>query len=125
MTRSAIGRPAMRLRAIAVTAVFAVLALMDMPSARLVGQNAGPLTGALLGTVVDSSGTPVAAASVRVVGADLRVTNDVGRFLFPELPPGTTELSVSAPGYRSAVVPGVAIRAGETTRITVTLSRTR
>lgn len=115
----------MKLRPIAGAAVIAALALLDMPSAPVAGQSTGPLTGALIGTVVDSSGAPVAAARVHVVDTELAtVSNQFGRFLFRELDPGTWVLSVSAPGYRNSAVPAIAVGAGDTIRITVTLSRT-
>jgi hypothetical protein len=124
MTRSALNPAVVTIRAMAATAVMATLALLHVPSAPALGQRASPLTGTLVGTVVDSSGTPVAAARVHVVDTELNHVSDVfGRFLFLELDAGTRALRVSARGYRTSAVPNVVVRAGEVTRMTVTLAR--
>jgi hypothetical protein len=125
MTRLGLNRHGINVRAVAAAAVIATLSLLGASSAPLVGQEADRPTAVLMGTVLDPRGAPVAAARVRLVDSELAaVTNVVGRFLFPEVDPGVWELEVSARGYDTSHVADVAVRAGEPTRIAVTLSRT-
>jgi hypothetical protein len=75
-----------------------------LPPVVAVAQN--PL-GALRGTVVDASGArvPSAIVSVRNPGTAMVRQNPAdahGEFLLEDLPPGTYELSVSAPGFAEA-----------------------
>lgn len=69
----------------------------------------GPTPGVRVqGAVVDhETGTLVAAAAVSLVtgpsgvrGRGTRITDDGGRFLFQDVPPGTYGLYVTSPGYR-------------------------
>src|SRR5487761_2018557 len=58
------------------------------------------------GIVLDSSGAAIPGAAVKLVneqnaGERTTITNQVGSFVFPSLPPGTYDLSISAQGFRN------------------------
>lgn len=81
--------------------------------------------GSISGMVVDHDGAPLAGVLIRVVDGDIgTVTNRLGQFLIPYLPPGTYRLRVSGPGYRSQVVADVGVTARHRTGLTIVLSRT-
>ena len=52
------------------------------------------------GTVVDGLGQPIAFAQVRGAGADPRITDDSGRFVFSMRTPGALALQVRRVGFR-------------------------
>ena len=86
----------------------------------------GKTTGAISGTVFDPTGAVVAGAKVQLrdqlTGA-LRetVTNEVGAFLFPNLPFGTYEVTVTMPGFQTAVLSRVVVESARTTDVVVHL----
>jgi beta-lactamase regulating signal transducer with metallopeptidase domain len=102
MTRPALERPGSKLRVMAAAAVIATLSLLDMPSPPWVGQSASRLTGALHGTVVDSSGAPVAAAGIAsvipVAASDTATT--------PPPAPLRSRVAQSQPAVEEAAAPG-------------------
>ena len=64
-------------------------------------------SGAIVGTVVDSSGAAVKGATVKVADVERgttmnATTNDSGGYDFPRVPAGKYEITVSAPGFQSA-----------------------
>jgi hypothetical protein len=64
-------------------------------------------SGTISGRVIDSSGSVVAGAEVRVTNQESRstrnfATNASGDFVFPDLEPGTYTLLVKAPGFRQS-----------------------
>jgi beta-lactamase regulating signal transducer with metallopeptidase domain len=84
--------------------------------------------GAIAGVVLDPNGRPIAKAVVtlenkdllllpqpvklgpqmrQVIRPDTTQTEAQGRFRFPDLTPGQTELSAAAPGYRTAYLRGI------------------
>lgn len=79
--------------------------------------------GAIAGRVVDrTTDGAVPRATVRIQGLDLRTTSDDrGEFAIADLPPGDYELTGEAVGYRPTSLAGVAVRGGETTRVTLAL----
>lgn len=85
------------------------------------------LTGALIGTVKDAHGAGVPDAVVRIrstalIGGSLEVrTNEKGQLRFPVLPPGTYEVEITKPGFRTAVVSGIEIGGGDTLERSVVL----
>lgn len=83
----------------------------------------GVETGTLTGIVKDAdSGEPITDATVLL--SDLgqtAITNVLGRFTFPSLPPGETPLRVNRLGYGEATGP-VEIEIGKTTEVEVSLS---
>jgi hypothetical protein len=74
----------------------------------------GP-TGALAGTVTESSsGNPIAGARV-TAGASETVTDAAGHYQFLALPVGAYDMTVTKFGYVPAAASGVQVQAGETT----------
>ncbi|MBL7285504.1 hypothetical protein GW964_04505 [Corynebacterium godavarianum] len=79
--------------------------------------------GAIAGTVVDSSGTPVAGVNVST-GKHKTVTNRDGSFQFPDLKPGTYDISVSATEtIEGGVLQGVTVAPGEIASVHVPVKR--
>jgi Carboxypeptidase regulatory-like domain len=91
-----------------------------------------PDTGLVQGRVRASEGAPIAGAFVEPRSLDRprvripdvgNLSDDHGRYAWP-LSAGTYTMSVSATGYRRATK-AVTVRAGETTTLDFTLTRTR
>ncbi|HLI84258.1 MAG TPA: carboxypeptidase-like regulatory domain-containing protein [Bryobacteraceae bacterium] len=82
--------------------------------------------GTITGTVVDPAGAVVANASVE---ADNTATNakypistsNTGNYTMSELPPGTYQLTITAPGFKRFVRSGLAVQAAQTIRVDATL----
>src|SRR5437879_464061 len=87
----------------------------------------GGATGAISGTVVDTSGGSVAGADVQII--DTRTETVVrklpagsdGSFVVPLLPPGTYSVVVNKSGFSQAKADGIAVRVTETTKVTMTI----
>jgi len=80
--------------------------------------NANPeIPGVLMGYVRDGATfAPLAAATVQMLPTGTTTTTTVtGSYLVGNLPQGLYDISVSAPGYRSATVTGIAIQSGRFT----------
>jgi hypothetical protein len=71
----------------------------------------------LRGQVTDSSGAVVPAVTVTVIGADgtkhEAQTNEEGRYVFRNLPPGTYTVRIQVKGFSDFEKPGVVIAPGE------------
>jgi hypothetical protein len=82
-----------------------------------------PAPAALIGTVIDSAGAPLAGAEVGVVGSEtLRtVTGDSGTFRLTGLPSGSVVFSVRRLGYEAATFTAQ-LRPGRTHRANFSLS---
>jgi hypothetical protein len=85
--------------------------------------------GVVTGRVVDAEGQALGSASVRVSTTDLRlvgasVSDSTGAFRIGGLPADTYVIRVYRVGYRSAEVPNVRVRDGETMTLTLTLTQT-
>jgi hypothetical protein len=82
-------------------------------------------TGAIRGTVRDSTGAVVPAAAIVLHGHGIqpeeRSANEVGIFVFPAEPVGSYRLEVSAKGLRTAVLEGVVVQVGQPTALNVEL----
>jgi Carboxypeptidase regulatory-like domain/TonB dependent receptor len=79
-------------------------------------------TGRITGTVTDSSGAAVPSAAVSAKSTALlapRSTQTVadGNYLFDLLPPGTYELTVTAPGFSTFSQTGIVLTAGFTATV--------
>ena len=78
------------------------------------------MTGALIGTVKDQQGLPIAGAVVRVASPALiggiveEDTNQKGQFRFPVLPSGTYALDISFPGFARRHEEDITLGAGAT-----------
>ena len=97
--------------------VFAILIVLPHALAAQVST-----TGKITGTVADSSGAAVPNASVSVKSTALLAprsshTEADGGYLFDLLPPGTYELTVTAPGFSTYSQTGIVLTAGFTATI--------
>lgn len=75
--------------------------------------------GTILGRVSDSSGSPLAKATVKVVNEATGLTtnilsNESGDYRAPYLNPGSYRVEAEAPGFSKLLRPGVQVRATET-----------
>ena len=80
----------------------------------------------LNGTVVDTSGHPVAKAPViahndEVNASFTATTNDSGFYAFPNLAPGRYDISVSFTGFAKTTQKGVELTVGQTQTVNITL----
>jgi hypothetical protein len=83
----------------------------------LMAQSAG--TGALAGTVTDSSGAVIPNATVTVTNTETNLSRTIttgtdGTYKFALLPPGTYRVRFSAVGFKAAEVPSVTVNVTET-----------
>jgi hypothetical protein len=84
-------------------------------------------TGAIAGTVTDSSGAVVANATVTAIAVDtnektIRTTTGAGDFDITPLLPGNYSLTVSAQGFQTFVQENITVNALETQAVNVKLS---
>jgi hypothetical protein len=80
----------------------------------------------LQGTIADPTAASVAGASVSLRNVDTgqdrsATTNDDGFYIFQFLPPGNYDLTVKAPGFRTAVEKGITLALTQTLRKDVAL----
>src|SRR5882762_10230178 len=93
--------------------------------ARTYGQ--GGATGAIGGSVIDTTGAPISGADVQIINASTQSivrklqTNSDGDFVATLLPPGTYIVVVNKSGFGEAKAQGIEVRVTETTRVTITL----
>jgi len=85
-------------------------------TALLFAQTAG--TGIVVGTVIDPTGAAVPGASLILTDTGTNaqrtaVTNEAGRYNFPNVPPGNYNLTVSKPGFREVKITNQAVAVGE------------
>ena len=83
-------------------------------------------SGRIFGTVHDASATGVSGASVRAVrtstGQTLETKADpAGLFVFPNLPPGTYEVSVSASGFKTIKQTGIVLDVSSARTLDITM----
>jgi len=82
--------------------------------------------GTLLGTVLDSSGAPVADTTVRATEVNTNIarearTNEAGNYSFPLLDPGTYSVDAEHTGFKRESRQGVRLEANSTVRTDFTL----
>jgi outer membrane cobalamin receptor len=86
--------------------------------------HASPAVGTLSGIVTDKEGIPVPRATIRVVGTSFDcASDDLGRFLLPNLPIGTHSILITAVGYDSHTVADVRLSEDASSAISVQLTR--
>ena len=95
-----------------------VVASLLMASAIAFGQSQNA---SLDGQVTDKSGAVVPQAAVTISAAERQLsttvqTDNEGRYAFPNLAPGTYDLSVSAKGFRTYVQNGIQLLANQAAR---------
>lgn len=90
----------------------------------LVSQNAGAqaLYGSLVGNVVDDSGARIPGAMVTVTRTETnqvseQITPENGTYSFPNLLPGTYQVTVTLPGFKTFAVDNIALRIGAILRV--------
>jgi hypothetical protein len=80
-------------------------------------------TGSIAGTVVDSSGAPVAGASVSTNPTSTTTqTGTSGTFTLSSIPIGAYTVTASKTGFQSAQLTAVGVAAGATNQVTITLA---
>src|SRR5579872_3786967 len=84
-------------------------------------------TGAITGTVKDTSGAIVPGADVKIAGAAggisrATTTNGDGDYLAAGLPGGTYDLAISAKGFKTYEAKGVVLRVGQRARVDANLA---
>ena len=84
-------------------------------------------TGAIVGTVVDSSNAVLPGVAVTlegpvVFGRPTTVTSDTGAFRFPDLAPGVYALTFALSGFTTLAQRDVVVAVGSTVEIAVTLT---
>ena len=86
-------------------------------------------TASLHGTVLDEEKNPLPGVTVTVSGPALQgtrsyVTPETGGFRFPALSPGTYDLKVEMPGFKTEIRKGLICNVGKTTEVTIQLTVT-
>jgi Carboxypeptidase regulatory-like domain/TonB dependent receptor len=87
----------------------------------------GGATGAIAGSVVDTTGSSISGAEVQIINPSTASvvrklpTNGDGEFVATLLPPGTYTVVVNKSGFGQAKAEGIEVRVTETTRVTITL----
>ena len=82
--------------------------------------------GTITGTVIDPAGAIVANAAIEArnteTGAVYPVASSAtGNYTIPQLPAGTYEVTVTVPGFKKLVRPGLIIQAAQTIRVDATM----
>ncbi len=85
------------------------------------------VTGTITGTVTDSTGAAIPNAAVTVTETSTGVarngaSNGAGLFSFPQLQPGTYNVTVKAPGFSTAVRAGIELQINQTATLAVPLA---
>jgi len=80
----------------------------------------------LTGTVFDQNGAVIVRADIQITNRQTKEivflrSNDDGRFSVSELPPGTYQLVINAPGFKELKVAELKLAAGETAMVEATL----
>jgi Carboxypeptidase regulatory-like domain len=106
------------------TVLIAWLAFFGSFTQRLLAQ--GETTSAIVGAVVDPSGAAVAGAAVIVISIETgakrdAITDDAGRFNFPQLKPGSYTVSVEVAGFEAQTVSRVSSGLGQKQTVNFTL----
>jgi len=83
-------------------------------------------TGTISGLVTDPSAAVVAAATVKLTDTSTSIsrtvaTNDSGRYVFVNVPPGTYDLSITKKGFAETRIGGQKVEVGKSPTIDVTL----
>ena len=104
-------------------ALICASALLLIGPATSWGQTA---TGSIVGVVTDPSGASVVNAEVKLTDPTTNTTqtaktNEVGRFTFPAVPPGTYDVTVTASGFTQTRVSAQKVDVGESLTLNVTL----
>src|SRR5215469_1125234 len=112
-----------QMTSVKVFAMLLVFVVFGLPQA-LLGQTAE--TGALSGTVSDSTGAVLSGANLRVTNTATgenrqAVSQDNGRYTVPLLPPGTYSVESAKSGFGTVVNSAVRINVAETARLDIVM----
>jgi hypothetical protein len=104
-------------------AVVAVAALAVLAPSRASAQ---AVYGSIGGTVTDATGAVVPGATVTVTSAERKtsdtvVTNESGMYIKERLVPGTYEVKVELPGFKSALFPDINVSVDTQTKLNIKL----
>jgi hypothetical protein len=104
--------------------VSCLFALSCIYSPGAMGQVAG--TGSVAGTVTDPSGAVVVGAQVALTDASTNAqrtatSNEAGRYIFPNLPPGTYSMTTTREGFRVAKISSMTVNVGTTLTVDVAM----
>jgi hypothetical protein len=104
--------------------VSCLFALSCICSPGTMGQMAG--TGSVAGTVTDPSGAIVVGAQVTLTDASTSAqrtatSNEAGRYIFPNLPPGTYSMTTTREGFRVAKISSLTVNVGTTLTVDVAM----
>src|SRR6266852_539051 len=100
-----------------------LLALLLLSAGAAYGQ---AVNGTLLGTITDATGAsaPRAKVAIAEVNTGLGRTafaNESGNYAFPDLPPGSYDVTVELQGFRKALRPRVDVLVNSTIRVDLAL----
>src|SRR5262245_26483854 len=89
--------------------------------------NAQTFTASVLGTVTDASGAAVPSATVTATNSATNVkietrSDGTGRYLLPQLQPGTYRLESSAAGFKKYVRGGIELNVGQQVQIEISMA---
>ena len=99
-----------------VLVVVALFCLVALVPAALYSQNIS--SGTIAGTVTDPSNAAVADATVTLTDTATNIprttaTNEVGRYVFANVPPGTYTLTINKAGFRASKITGQVVNKPE------------
>ncbi len=85
------------------------------------------VSGTIVGTVVDATGSYVANAQVSIVltgqgTVHTAITNESGNYTEPDLPPGVYTVTVTASGFKKIARENITLETNTTSRVDVTLA---
>jgi hypothetical protein len=108
----------------AILSVFLLFLLSSFVAVDGYAQTAG--TGLIVGTVTDPSGAAVPGATVTLTDTATNaernaITNDAGRYNFPNVPPGNYNLTMSKAGFRAGKISNQTVAVGESRTLDVKL----
>jgi Carboxypeptidase regulatory-like domain len=106
------------IKMLAVSALFLASAQLAQAQLRIVGS--------ISGTIHDQAGAVIPSASVVLKDTKTGIKKETtstggGTFLFPDLATGLYEVTVTAPGFQTSVVPEITVSTNQTTDIRVSL----
>src|SRR5712691_8087085 len=98
--------------------------LLSLVASPIWAQNAA--SGAIAGQVTDQQGAAVPGASVKLTeistnSTTTTVTNEAGRYVFPTVPPGTYDLTVTKEGFSLSKMPSQKVEVGMSLTMNVSL----
>src|SRR5258706_5684141 len=107
-----------------VLVVVALFCLVSLVPAALYSQNIS--SGTIAGTVTDPSNASVADATATLTDTATNIprtttTNEAGRYVFANVPPGTYTLTINKAGFRASKITGQVVNVGSSLTLNVPL----